>query len=123
MVLTRRQTAGLLAPLVASSGTLPGLKPATAASTPSALGTAWDKRRTYAAWVGYARLLDVRARRSPEEVAFDLAERLRKRAEENGEAAQFKGALYDDLGPDDVTVVDHGDDEAADAPDDGVELV
>ena len=37
MVLTRRQTAGLLAPLVASSGTLPGLKPATAASTPSAL--------------------------------------------------------------------------------------
>ena len=37
MVLTRRQTAGLLAPLVASSGTLPGLKSATAASTPSAL--------------------------------------------------------------------------------------
>ena len=44
-----------------------------------ALGTAWDKRRTYAAWVGYARLLDVRARRSlrgepsmPEETSLPM---------------------------------------------------
>ena len=44
-----------------------------------ALGTAWDKRRTYAAWVGYARLLDVRARRSlrgepsmPEEMSLPM---------------------------------------------------
>ena len=28
------------------------------------MATAWDKRRSYAGWVGFARLLSLRARRS-----------------------------------------------------------
>ena len=74
-MLTRRQTAGLLAPLVASSGTLPGLKSATAASTPSALpyiglGTCCDDADTAERLVlagleaGY-RLIDTSAPPSP----------------------------------------------------------